>query len=278
VNWEKQRVKNFLGKYPDITGQIVLHLYREENELCRIVTLGLNKFCLPEISVKEFPCSDGNTFGNLVNAAAQSFHEDPYLFGDSTFYIKLDNIKNEEVRRHLTIDLKDGATKEGSCHFKYVLPEDGDNPSPQLRILFHGDEESTPEQKAEALVGTIFGATDSIAYAKHDDELLQASENAKRKLPEIKKMFTAGLQPGYSIIVKVPFKINDGNEWMWVEVTEWKTNKMKGILQNDSYSRNDLKVGAVVTFDQADIFDYILNKPDGSYEGNETGKILEKQR
>jgi hypothetical protein len=50
------------------------------------------------------------------------------------------------------------------------------------------------------------------------------------------------------------------------------------ILQNDPYYVPDLKAGSVVHIHEDEVFDYILNNPDGTTEGNETGTIIEQQQ
>jgi uncharacterized protein YegJ (DUF2314 family) len=62
---------------------------------------------------------------------------------------------------------------------------------------------------------------------------------------------------------------------MWVEVTSWSGKKNSGILQNEPFNIKNLQVGAVVEFQDEEIFDYILNRPDGTSEGNVTGEIIE---
>lgn len=274
--WKAQRIDNFNEEQLDITSQVTLHSYREE-EFCRIVSLGMNKFCLPEISLRDFPCSDGNPFGNLVNATLQSLYESPFIQGDSTLTLDIPKIRNEKLRTSLTESIEQGTPQKATIHLAFNEPEEGDNPSTQLRIAFNSEQGSI-QQQADEVIDLLFGTVDSITYIQHNEELMQASEEARSHLPEMKKLFLAGLQPGYSIMVKVPFPTgNDGgNEWMWVEVTEWNSSKMEGILQNDPYQIPDLKAGALVKFEEAEIFDYMLNKPDGTVEGNETSKIIEK--
>lgn len=62
-----------------------------------------------------------------------------------------------------------------------------------------------------------------------------------------------------------------------LSLTKWEGSSIEGILQNDPFNIPELKAGARATVNQSDIFDYILNKPDGTSEGNETGKIIEQQ-
>ena len=147
-----------------------------------------------------------------------------------------------------------------------------------MLIAFEDDDYSTPQEEATTIIDSLFGAEDSVVYTKHDEELLKASEAAKLRFPELKKQLSDGLAPGYSIMVKAPFETDDGdNEWMWVEVTKWNETEMEGILQNDPLKIKNLKAGALIRFDESDVFDYLLSKPDGSFEGNETGKILERR-
>jgi uncharacterized protein YegJ (DUF2314 family) len=277
AQWKEYRVDNFTDEIKNVAGQIIIHTYRE-NEYCRAVTLGMNKFCLPEISIKDFACSNQNSIGNLINATAQTLFEDPFIFQDSTLTIVLNNIKNEVVRDYLLTGIVQDAKQMVNIKLRSVSPEEGDNPTTQFIIACESADYASPQEEQNVLITTLFGSADSLAYAQHDEELLKASENARKRLPELKQLFNKGLDPGYSIMVKAPFETDDGNnEWMWVEVTKWTDREMEGILQNDPYEVSGLKAGASVAVDEGDVFDYLIVKPDGSYEGNETGEILEER-
>ena len=65
---------------------------------------------------------------------------------------------------------------------------------------------------------------------------------------------------------------------MWVEVTSWKGDKIKGHLRNDPFEIPNLHSGQVVNVRQAEVFDYIRHYSDGSEEGNETGAIIAKMQ
>lgn len=275
TTWKTRRVDAFQDQTIDITGHVTIHIYRE-GEFCRAVTLGMSNFCLPEISIRNFPCSDQISYGNLINAVTQTLVENPFINADSTLHVELKKIKNKKMRDLLLSDIKTDAQLATSVKLKWASPEEGDNPFVQLLIAFENPKYSSPQEEAHQLVADLFGMQESYTVAQHDDELLAASENAKKRLPELRALFNKGLDPGYSIMVKAPFETPDGgHEWMWVEVTRWKGEQMEGVLQNDPYEIPDLKVGAIVIFSELEVFDYMLNKPDGTSEGNETGKILE---
>jgi uncharacterized protein YegJ (DUF2314 family) len=214
----------------------------------------------------------------LINATIQTLFEHPFINADSTLTIKLEAIGNKNLREFLLSDIKENASKVARIKLKHVEREEGDNYATQLLISFEDENFSSPQEEGNSIVTSLFGAEDSLMYTSHDDELLNASARARQRFPELKKLFNNGLEPGYSIMVKIPFETDEGgNEWMWVEVTKWSNDDMKGILQNDPFEIKDLKAGALIDFFESDIFDYILSKPDGSFEGNETGEILERR-
>jgi uncharacterized protein YegJ (DUF2314 family) len=61
---------------------------------------------------------------------------------------------------------------------------------------------------------------------------------------------------------------------MWIEVIGWGET-IKGILQNEPFNVPNLRAGAEVHVTQDKIFDYIRYYPDGTSEGNETGKLIQ---
>jgi uncharacterized protein YegJ (DUF2314 family) len=65
---------------------------------------------------------------------------------------------------------------------------------------------------------------------------------------------------------------------MWVEVIRWEGKKITGLLDNDPFEIPTLKAGARVVVEEDTLFDYILTRPGGATEGNETGAIIEKQQ
>ena len=65
---------------------------------------------------------------------------------------------------------------------------------------------------------------------------------------------------------------------MWIEVTKWEGEKVKGLLKNEPFNIPKLHGGQIVEIDESKIFDYIRRLPDGTQTGNETGAILEKMQ
>src|SRR5260221_11494436 len=127
------------------------------------------------------------------------------------------------------------------------------------------------------MIAYLFGSEDSLFKGQHNEELLAASAKARSKLSELPIAFIAGLQPSEFIELKAPFHTPDGGtEWMWVEVTSWKGDKIKGLLDNDPSFISDLHAGQVVEIQQEDVFDYIRHYPDKRIEGNTTSDIIRR--
>jgi uncharacterized protein YegJ (DUF2314 family) len=274
-SWKTTRHDKFTGS--NILNQVVLHTYRE-GEFCRIVSLGMSKFCLPDVSIKDISCNDQRTYATLVNAVIATLIENPKINIDSTVTIDLQKISDASLRRAVSSDIKGEAKKKTEISLRFVKPEQGDNDNKQVQIVFEDPSFSSPQEQQNKIVSDLFGFEESYKHTTHDDELLQASERAKARLPELMNVFIKGLEPGYSLLLKLPFKTDSGGrEWMWIEVTKWKGDYIEGILQNEPYEISNLKTGAIVTGSQQDVFDYILNKPDGTTEGNETGEIIDKR-
>jgi hypothetical protein len=61
----------FHGDVPEIEYHIAIHVYRD-GPLNRLVTLGMNKFALPEVSVEHVADADTTVIGSLVNVVCQT--------------------------------------------------------------------------------------------------------------------------------------------------------------------------------------------------------------
>ncbi len=277
-SWNSDRVSNFNKSHQDITSQFTIHVYRE-TKFCRAVTLGMGKFCLPDISINDISCNDRDSYANLINLLGQTWLEEPKIIADSTIFVDIGRIKNDSVKTHLNNSLLENAQKKATIRLKSVAPKEGDSYNNQFQIIFNQKGFSSPQEEQQTLISKIFGSIDEIEYINHDDEILAASKRAKQKLPKLQNLFNEGLEPGYSLLLKAPFETDDGGtEWMWIEVSEWTNSSITGILQNDPFEISGLVAGAIVKAKQEDIFDYIYYLPDGTSEGNETGVIMSRNK
>ena len=274
--WRERRIDTWNDGVPSSEDHTTIHAYRN-GDYVRAITLGMAKFGLPDIVVNDFGWSNNRSVGSLINLVTQTLIEGGDFNDDFSLDIDINAIKNDEVRESLLASLLDNAEARLRLPFKPEDPEEGDPENFLLEVRFDTEPGVSIHEQQEILLGKLFGSEDSITYVDHDEELLAASEAARAKLPQLRTDFNAGLAPGEFIYVKAPFTTTDGgNEWMWVEVIQWEDKAIRGLLQNDPFHVPELKAGAEVAVDMDEVFDYIRQFADGTGEGNETGRIMQR--
>jgi len=236
-----------------------VHNYRD-GELIRQVSLGLGKFGVPELVNEGVTGYDGGAMGQLLNLVAEAMIDGAEV-GDGG---------------SLPVTTSDGRTVE--IRLGVGTRQEGDAPGRLAVILFPG--QGSLQQRQAALLDDVLGKRDGeiLDAAADDAELLAASAKAKKELAGLKTHFAAGIPELEALSVKAPFDTDDGSvEWMWVEVTAWKGDTMKGILQNDPRAIADLRRGATVEVKVDALFDYLHRRADGSTAGGTTNDILQRR-
>ena len=276
--WHARRILTWTNGVPDISKHTTIHAYNT-GEYVRAITLGMEKIGLPDVVVDGFSWSSNRTMGHLINLFCQAVAERPTITVHGQYDLDIHRIRNREVRDAQLNSLYSNATANARLTLKEGRWEEGDPANRLIELAFDRYSGRDVHARQQALESHLFGWEDDITPVQHNKELLAASQRAKAKLPELRNAFTRGLDPGEFIQVKAPFESPDGgHEWMWVEVTAWKGNRIEGLLNNEPFNIPSLQAGQVVSVKQKDVFDYIRKYPDGEQEGNETGKIIEKMR
>jgi uncharacterized protein YegJ (DUF2314 family) len=269
-------LEGWSGDVPDVRNHVTLDFYREE-ALGRIVSLGMEKLGLPDVAVTGVSIHESDAMSNLVNVALQTVIEGGAVGRDGKLELSLKDLRNESMKKSMVGSLKKSATGTATVQLVIARPRQGDAENRLLELAFPGPAESLQIRQMQ-LLSQFFGAEDSLIHARDDDEeLLAASRRAKAKLAKLKPRFSPKPPELEHLMVKASFTTPSGGvEWMWVEVVHWRGKKIEGILQNDPYEVKDLKAGAHVEVDEDGLFDY-LHQHDGTVDGNETGKILERK-
>jgi uncharacterized protein YegJ (DUF2314 family) len=274
--WHKTRIGSWQAGVPDVSSQTVIHSYND-GEYQRAITLGMAKMGLPDVVIQEFPWSAEDQVWNLINSFCQSVAEGKMFNASKQFKLDLQAIKNSSVRDQHTKSLKHNGTGLACLLLKQGKWEEGD---PKNRIIELGADfydGNDPHAKQDHMLSSAFGWQDSIRTIEHENsELMAESERERKKLPELQKLFNQGLEPAEYIQVKAPFRNGNYTEWMWVEITNWKSDNIKGLLENEPFHNPSLHSGQIVQVNQEDIFDYLHYYPDKPKEGNTTEPILEK--
>ena len=276
--WEERRVAPWKEGIPDVSSHTVIHAY-QDGEFVRAITLGLGKFGLPDLVVENFPWSLNRNVGHLINLTAQVLAEGGELTRDGGLRVRLADIRHKDVREPQMASLKPKGTGDIVVRLRTAALQEGDARNRLLEIVFDDDPSRDVHTRQESLLSRFFGFEDKVSPVNHDAELLAASARARARLPALRDAFARGLKPGEYLMLKAPFRTTDGgNEWMWVEVTSWRSSRIRGLLQNEPEKVPTLRAGQSVTVREDDVFDFLFRHPDGTQEGNETGAVIEAQQ
>jgi uncharacterized protein YegJ (DUF2314 family) len=263
-----------------VSKHVTVHAYRS-GDYIRAVTVGMGKLGLPNISVSELAASETRPVGNLINALSQRLFEAPLKVSSGVAAFQIAHLRPTSARRTLNESLQSGATGKISVCLYDTKPQAGDDDNRQFEVGFDTSTGPDAHAKRYASLASTFGAAASevIGARAGDAELLDASRRAREKIPKLKTEFNAGLRPGDRLLVKSPFRNDDGSrEYMWFEVTRWSASgELRGVLMSEPRSIRALRAGQEVTMNEADFYDYLKSFADGRTEGNETGKILQSR-
>lgn len=279
VSWHKRRVASWAGDVPDVAMHSVIHFYRnDDGSGYRFVTVGMARFGLPDLSIEDAIASESRPLGNMVNVTAQALVEGALTDAAGRLDVRLQASRHPGVAKAQGEDVLPGAQRVAHLLLVQGRRDEGDADNRLLRIAF--DRYDGPDEHArQAALGTaLFGSEDGVTRIRHDARLLAARDAARAKMPELRDRFNRGLRPGEVLMVKAPFATDhEGREWMWVEVAAWKGDRITGTLQNTPDDVQHLKQGQDVVVSQAELFDYLFKRADGTLEGNTTGAIIQEQ-
>lgn len=272
--WHKQRIGEWKEGVPNISTQMVIHIY-ENGEYLRAISLGMSKAGLPDAVIQELPETSAKQAGDLIDFFVQTVAEGRALPKTGQFKLDLRAIQNASLRDPQLKSLKSNGTGVACLTLREAAPEEGDPKNRLVELSFDSYSGKDRLAREDAAVSLFFGREDTLTQVEHTDQLLEESSKEKSKLPMLHRNFDSGLRPGEYILVKAPFKTPDGgNEWMWVEVRSWNGDKIKGVLENDPENVPGLQAGQIVEVQESGLFDYIRHYPDGHEEGNTTGAVM----
>jgi uncharacterized protein YegJ (DUF2314 family) len=276
--WRKRRIDSWENGIPNVADHTTIHAYRNDN-MVRAITLGMAKFGLPDVVVSDFSWSSSKSMGSLVVMFSQAMVEGASLAHTGQYELDPRAIRHAGLRNAHLANQKANAAAAAKLSLVNGKWESGDPQNRLYEIQFDRYLGIDRYARQTALLNATFGAEeDSVTRLQHNDEVLAASKVAVARLPELRKVFNRGLQPGEYILVKASFARRGGNEWMWVEVSRWSGMAIDGLLKNEPVDVPGLHAGQMVKVSQVNVFDYIRRFPDGREEGNETGKIIKRMQ
>jgi uncharacterized protein YegJ (DUF2314 family) len=276
--WHRRHLSRWNDEITSVADHTSIHVY-QDGEFKRGVTLGMKKFGLPDLVMTGFVASLDNQIGDVMNLAMQSMAEGEEAGPRGAFELDAHKIRSTVMREPMLESFMPNGSGIAHLALLEAKPDEGDPGNRLVEISSEKYAGNDSHAKLEAMISALVGVSDETRDIKHTDDLLAASRKAREHLPELRERFNKKLKPGESILVKAPFRMDDGSggdEWMWVEVTRWDGDSIHGLLMNDPVHVRSLRAGQAVDVDEAKVFDYIHKLPDGRSEGNTTKAVIGK--
>ncbi|MBK6750423.1 MAG: hypothetical protein IPG67_10520 [Acidobacteria bacterium] len=136
-------------------------------------------------------------------------------------------------------------------------------PTPEIHIA--------PNAPKDKPIDVVRGETQ-----KFDEAIKPHIETAKRTYPQAKERFLKGLPPKHSFFITTRLRDPKGRfEQVFVAVKDIANGKVKGVIASDIQLVEGFKFGDPYTFQEGELIDWTISKPDGSEDGNFVGKFLD---
>ena len=249
-----------------------------ESGLGWMTTRGLQKFGLPDLQLTEVP-PNLDRLSVLLNSVAQ------YLI-DSGFKAALERhgeIDSLELDAEVAIDphvvaraLARAGAADGLRGVRVGLRFDADAQPPTITIVRPSGVASSQAEWLYTVVEALSEQkTETPIMAKTDsDEMTAAHQRAMSEMPGVKQRFGGGLRPGEVLFMKYGFPTPDGDrEFMWFAVTGWAGPMLAGQLANEPRQIPSLRLGQEVSIPEVDVFDWMVQRPDGGHDGGYTSDV-----
>jgi uncharacterized protein YegJ (DUF2314 family) len=259
---------------------------RPDDGLGWMTTLGLRKFGLPDVELRDVP-PNLHVLRRLMNGVAQFLIEaalrHPTARAGRPSVLRID--EEIEVDPAL-LDRAEGRAADPAraqrssirLGIRFDLSERAPSPA-MIRVLPPAGQDDSGVWLTE--VGReLHGATDEIVeMCTFHAPMQRAHRRAKAELPEVRRRFQAGLQPGQVLYVKRGFATPAGSlEYLWVVVSKWSRSLVVGQVTNQPRDVPSVRQGQTVTIREAEIFDWLMEYPDGFSSGGYTNKVLDRYR
>jgi uncharacterized protein YegJ (DUF2314 family) len=103
-------------------------------------------------------------------------------------------------------------------------------------------------------------------------------QRARATFTGAKERFLKGLKPGESFfVVTRVFDSNGKFEQVFIRVKECSGEMISGTIANHLNTVKEYSYRQLISFNEKDVMDWLIAKPDGSEEGNFVGKFMDTQ-
>jgi uncharacterized protein YegJ (DUF2314 family) len=151
---------------------------------------------------------------------------------------------------------------------------------PCQSVMFQGEPSTAckvlPDEPSSGPVDQTFSVSDAESHQKLMELVAPCKQRALATYPDAKKRYLAGLPKGHRFFVVVRLKDAKGrSEQVFISVNKIADGEIDGAINNEIQLVDGYKMGQAITTPEDEIVDWVIVRPDGSEEGNWTGKFME---
>ncbi|HET9957198.1 MAG TPA: hypothetical protein VFQ61_22025 [Polyangiaceae bacterium] len=122
----------------------------------------------------------------------------------------------------------------------------------------------------------LAGDSPDEMFAQWQKLIAPHSREALASYPAAKERYLRGLPPGENFFVTTILRDEQHRfEQVFVLVDRIERGKVTGRIASDILTVAGHRRGGTLTFEETEVVDWLIAKPDGSEEGNFVGKYLE---
>lgn len=248
-------------------------------------TLGMRKLQLPEIALERIPADLAEPLRVPLGALAQilAYRARKALAGPKP-------TPEVAVAHELILDLgHEALTRIGydaPCHpnarrastIRLELIRPALPALPYLRVV--SPVQADHATWLRALLDDLLGHEEIYVPPPPSAADLEAGHRkALEELPILKARYKQGLPRGHHLYVRRAFRTPKGPpEYMWILVSGWYQEMIRGTLANVPRVRTDLIVGQSLQLHEEDVFDWLIRTDDGAEIGGYTVAAEERGR
>ncbi len=215
----------------------------------RLVTRGLRRFGDFELVVEGVAPEAATDVGWVLDAVSETLH--PLA----------------DVGPEVPVDTDDA---RGLARLSVATPREEDPQGPLLRVRFAG-EVLVDAGPVIAAAADAPSAPPPPAPQGPPATLEEATARVRKDLVDLEAAWATGLPPGDVLAVNVPFRTRFGGmEYLWIEVARWQDGSLSGTLVTEPTEVPGVRKGDMLNVRQADVYDYVYRRADGSRSGSLT--------
>ena len=256
-------IQRYAQPAPDITALTLLEGAQSDAGI-RLVMHGLGKVGLPDLVMNDIQAGEENGMAIALSTTAQTLYEQGLT---RQLSVRADQLASPTVQAT-------ACGIQGTSTLQKARPAPDDIVTTLADVTFSGGFSDCTTAAAPSAADAPLPAP---APPPEPETLQEARAAAMAQLTgPLQEAFTAGLPDGAALMVKAPFRGPGRSvEWLWLRVEQWRPDgSLIGVLLSQPGRVVTLSKGDEVAVELAAVFDYVLINPDGSREGNTTGRFL----